>query len=71
VRQTADEAAFLQRRDQPVDAGFGAQIERILHLIERRRNAILLHALMDEHEQIALLFGQHIVPRSFLPVPFY
>ena len=39
VGQAADEAALLQRRDQPVDAGFRAQVERILHLVEGGRHA--------------------------------
>jgi hypothetical protein len=34
VRQAADEAALFERRDQPVNAGLGAQVERILHLVE-------------------------------------
>ena len=36
VRQASDEAALLQRRDQPVDAGFRPQIERFFHLVEGR-----------------------------------
>ena len=30
----AQEAAFLQRRDEAMDARFGLQIERVLHLVE-------------------------------------
>ena len=41
VGQPADEAALFQRGDQPVNAGLGAQIERVLHLVEGRRNARL------------------------------
>ena len=48
VRQTADEAAFLERRDQPVDAGLGAQVQRLLHLVEGRRHAVALHPFMNE-----------------------
>ena len=51
VWQAADEAALLQRRDQAVNAGFGAQVERILHLVERRRHARLLEALMDKAQE--------------------
>ena len=34
VRQAADEAALLERGDEPVDAGLRPQVERILHLVE-------------------------------------
>jgi hypothetical protein len=30
----AQEAAFLECRNQPVNAGLGAQVERILHFLE-------------------------------------
>ena len=43
VREPADEAAFLQRGDQPVDAGLRAQVQRVLHLVERGRHAVALH----------------------------
>jgi hypothetical protein len=59
MRQPPDEAALLQRRDQAVNAGFGAQIERLLHLVEGRRDAIALHAPVDEFQKIALFAGQH------------
>ena len=55
VRQAADEAALLQRRDQPVDAGFGPQIERVLHLVERGRNSRFLQSLVDEAQKLELL----------------
>jgi len=54
-----EEAAFLQRRDQPVDAGFGLQVEGILHLVERRRNAAFAHPFVDEHQQFVLFAGEH------------
>ena len=60
VGQAADEAALLQRRDQAVDAGFRAQVERILHLVEGGRNAGFLQALVDEAQQLELLAGQHL-----------
>ena len=47
VGQAADEAALLKRNDQPVDAGFGAQIERVLHLVEGGRNAGFLQPLVE------------------------
>jgi hypothetical protein len=59
VRQAADEAALLERRDQTMNAGFGAQVERILHLVERRRNACFLQALMNKTKQFCLLARQH------------
>ena len=61
VRQAADEAALDQRRDQAVNAGLGFEIERVLHLVEGRRHAALLHALVDEEQQLFLFLGQHHV----------
>jgi hypothetical protein len=48
-----------------MDAGFGTQPERVLHLVERGRNAGRRQPLIDEHQQLVLLFGQH---RSLPPV---
>ena len=62
VRQAADEAALFQSRDQPMDAGFGAQVERILHLVEGRRDAGFLEPLMDETQQLELFPRQHLGP---------
>ena len=59
VGQPPDEAALLQRGDQPVDARFGAQIEGVLHLVEGGRNAGLCQPLVDEAQQLELLAGQH------------
>jgi hypothetical protein len=59
VGQPADEAALFERGDQPVDARFGGQIQRILHLIERWRDAGFLHPFVDEHQQFVLLARQH------------
>ena len=59
VRKPANEAAFLKRRDQPVNAGFGRQIKRILHLVEGRRNAALLHTFVDEEKKFVLFARQH------------
>ena len=36
IGQTANEAALLQRQDQAMNAGFGAQIERFFHFVEGR-----------------------------------
>jgi hypothetical protein len=68
MRQPPDEAALLQRRDQPVDPGLGAQVQRLLHLVEGRRHAIALHTLVDEFQKIALFAGQHrIAPPAARP----
>ena len=45
-------AALLERRDQPVDAGLGAQVQRLLHLVEGRGDAILLESFVDEVQEI-------------------
>src|ERR1700722_12723670 len=63
VRQAADKAALLKRRDQPVNAGLGAKIERILHLVKGGRNAGLLQSLMDKTQELSLLACEH---RRFL-----
>ncbi len=60
VGQAAQEAAFLQGGDQPMDAGLGGQVERLLHLVEGWRYAGFLDPLMDEHEQLMLLARQHL-----------
>ena len=61
VGQAADEAALFQRRDQPVDAGFGAQVERVLHFVEGGRHARFGQPLVDEAQKLELLAGQHLV----------
>ena len=69
VRQAADEAALLERGDQAVNAGLGAQVERFLHLVEGGRHAGLLEPLVDEAEQFVLLARQHRPgpPKSLCP----
>ena len=64
VRQPANEAAFLKRRDQPMNAGFGREVERLLHLVEGGRDAALLQPFMDEHQQFMLLARQHRGPHD-------
>ena len=59
IGQAADEAALLERQNQPVNPGLRAQIERVLHLVERGRHARLLQPLMNEAQEIALFFRQH------------
>src|SRR5204863_9129536 len=63
IRQPADEAALLERGDQPVDTGLGAQIERLLHLLERGRHARFLQALVNEAEKLVLFAGEHFWTR--------
>jgi hypothetical protein len=66
VGQAADEAAFLQCCDQPVDAGFGTQVEGVLHFIERGGYPGLGQPFVDEAQELELLAGQHLsLPGSF------
>ena len=62
MREAADEAALFKGGDQTVNAGFGAQIQRILHLVKAGRDAIALHACVDEFQQVELFPGQHDGP---------
>ncbi len=59
VRQAADEAALLQRRDQAVDARFRAQIQRVLHLVEGGWHACFLEPFIDEPQKLVLFARQH------------
>src|SRR5437899_204844 len=59
VGQAADEAALLECRDQAVDARLRSEVERVLHLVERRGDARLLEALVNEAQQFQLLSGEH------------
>ena len=56
VGEATDESAFFQRCDQPMDARFRSQVERLFHLVKRGRNTVSLDALVNEIEQIELLF---------------
>ncbi len=67
VGQPADEAAFFQCGDQPVDAGLGAQVQRILHFVERGRNTSFLQPLVDEAQKLVLFTCQHF-EWSLIPV---
>jgi hypothetical protein len=42
-----------------MNAGLRAQVERILHFIERRWNSGLLEALVDETQEFSLFACQH------------
>ena len=69
IGQAADEATLLERRNQPVDAGFGSQVERVLHFVKRRRNTRLGQPLVDEAQELKLLAGQHLsLPVSAGPI---
>jgi hypothetical protein len=59
VRHAPDEAAFLESGDKAVDSRLGTQIERILHLVERRRNPAFLQSLVDETQELELFARQH------------
>src|SRR5262245_62094415 len=52
-------AAFFQCRDQAMDARLRPQVQRVLHLIEGGWHASLAHPLMNEHQKLVLLLGQH------------
>src|SRR5262249_39864327 len=69
IRQAADEAAFLQRRDEAMDPGFRTQIERVLHLVEGGRDAALFEALVNEAQQFELFSGQHRAFPPFVAAP--
>ena len=60
--QAAHETPLLERGDEAVDARFGLEVERLLHLVEGGGYASLLQPLMDEHEKLVLLAGEHLVP---------
>jgi hypothetical protein len=53
-----------------VDAGLRAQIERILHLVERRRYAGFLQTLIDEAKKFILFARKHLEQVPQLMVPF-
>ncbi len=48
VGEAADEATLFQCRYQAVDAGFGFQVQRVFHFVERGGDAVHLHPLADE-----------------------
>jgi hypothetical protein len=59
MRQATDEAALLKSADQPMDPGFGSQVQRVLHFVEGRRDPGRGEPPVDEHQELMLLFGQH------------
>ncbi len=66
----AQEAALLQRSDQAMNARFRFEVERVLHLVERGRNARFAHPLVDEHQKFVLLAGQHAMFLSLRLIPW-
>ena len=59
VGQAAQEAAFLKRHDQAVDAGLGLKVECFLHFLEGGWYAFFLQPFVDEQEEFELLPRQH------------
>src|SRR5690606_28623777 len=45
--------------DQPMDSRLALEVERVLHLLERGRNAGFLEPALDEEQKLVLLGGQH------------
>jgi hypothetical protein len=66
VGQAANEAALFQPGDEPVDAGLGLELQRLLHLLERGRHAVRLQMRVDVGQQQVLFSRQHV---GSLPVP--
>ncbi len=67
VGQATQEPALLQSRYQPVDARLALQVERLLHLLERRRDAGFFQLALDEAQELVLLGRQH--EEALLRVP--
>jgi hypothetical protein len=59
VPPSRQKAALLQRGNKSVDAGLGFEFQRVLHLLEARREAGLLQVTVDIDQQLVLLAGQH------------
>src|SRR5581483_5876575 len=66
MREALDEAALLEAADQPMNARLGLEVERLFHLLERRRDAGFTEALVDEEQQLMLFLGEHS-PRTPAP----
>ena len=61
MRQATNEATFLKPRDQAVNAALGLHAQRVLHLVERRRDTVTVEVLMNEAEQFVLFSGEHVM----------
>ena len=59
VGHALQKPTLLQGHNEPVNAGFGLQVQRFLHFFKRRWNAFLLQTLIDEQQQLELFAGQH------------
>jgi len=67
IGQSPDEAALLESSDQPMDAGLGAQIERILHLIDDGDAGLLERSWIKRKSSACLRIN--IVAFSLRPNP--
>ena len=72
VMPAAQEAALLQRRDQAVDARFGLELQRLLHLLEARREAGRFEVTVDDRPAARAACGSawltHLPDRCRLPL---
>ena len=59
VVAAADEAPLLQRRNQPVDAGLGPELQGFLHLLEAGGEAGLFQVAIDIDQQLVLFPSEH------------
>ena len=59
VGQAADEAAFLQPGDQPVDARFGLQPSASFISSNEGETPVCAEMLVDEEQQLVLFLRQH------------
>ena len=59
VVAAADEAPLLQGRNQPVDAGFRLELQRLLHLLEAGGEAGLFQMPIDIDQQLVLFPREH------------
>jgi hypothetical protein len=54
-----EEPALLEGGNEPVDAGFRAQLQRLLHLLEAGREAGAAQMPVDEGQQFVLFTREH------------
>jgi hypothetical protein len=59
VVASLQEAAFLKGGDQPMDAGLGLELQRILHLFEAGGETGFPQVSVDEHKQLVLFACEH------------
>ena len=56
----AQKTAFFQGRNQAMNAGFGAQVERFLHFLKGRGKAGIPEMLINKHQQFMLFTREHL-----------